>query len=195
MPIDFVSFDAAGRVVDAVADDVWDIAFLAFDPLRADQISFTAPYVVIEGTYVVRDDSPYRAIADLDQRGVRIAVGLGAAYDLFLTRHLRKAQIVRAATSEAAVELFVREGLEAAAGVRQPLELEAAGNPSLRVIPGCFTKIQQAMGVPRGRDAGLAYLHAFVEEMKACGFVATALRQSGQAGAQVAPAAPLTGPS
>jgi len=190
LPLDFVTFETAGKVVDALADDSWDIAFLALDPLRAEQISYTAPYVVIEGTYLVRADAQFQQVTDLDRAGVRIAVGLGAAYDLYLSRSLAQAQLVRAPTSQAAVELFLHDRLEAAAGVRQPLEQVARGNDALRVIPGCFTKIQQAMGVPRKRDAGAPYLHAFVEEMKASGFVAGELKASGQADAQVAPAAP-----
>ena len=190
VPLDIVPFDAAGKVVDALVGDVWDIAFLAIDPLRAEQIAYTAPYVVIEGTYLVKSDSVLHRIDDFDRAGVRIAVGLGAAYDLYLSRTLKSATLVRTATSESAVEDFLRDRLEAVAGVRQPLEQVAASDVSLRVIPGFFTKIQQAMGMPRHRSAGAAALHAFVEEMKASGFVADALRASGQGNAQVAPPAP-----
>jgi polar amino acid transport system substrate-binding protein len=190
VPLHIVPFDAAGKVVDALADDVWDIAFLAIDPLRAEQITYSAPYVVIEGTYLVKTDSALQQIDDFDRAGVRIAVGLGAAYDLYLSRTLKSATLVRSATSESAVDDFLRARLEAVAGVRQPLEQVAARDASLRVIPGCFTKIQQAMGMPRHRSAGAAALHAFVEEMKACGFVADALRASGQGDALVAPPAP-----
>lgn len=146
VPLDVVPFIAAGKVVDALADDVWDIAFLAIDPLRAEQIAYTAPYVVIEGTYLVRTDSALQRIDDFDRAGMRIAVGLGAAYDLYPPRTLKSATLVRSATSESAVADFLRDRLEAFAGVRQPLEQVAAGDASLRVIPRCFTKIQQAMG-------------------------------------------------
>lgn len=185
--ITFITFESAGKVFDAVAQ--WDVAFLARDPVRAAGIAFTSPYVVIEGTYLVRDESPLRSVDDADQAGVRIAVGEGAAYDLYLTRALKHAELVRAATSAAAIELFVAHGLDAAAGVRQPLEAAAQTQPGLRVIPGRFTAIEQAMGTPLGRDAGAAYLQTFVEARKASGFVAEGLRRSGQHAAAVAPPA------
>ena len=145
--------------------------------MRAEEISFTAPYVVIEGTYVVKDDSVYRHVSDLDREGVRIAVGKGAAYDLHLTRTLKHAELVRTSTSAGAMEMFLAEGLDAAAGVRQPLLRFAATHPGLRVIEGRFTAIQQAMGMPKGRPAGLRYLRSFVEDMKANGFVRSALAE------------------
>ncbi|NUZ04620.1 ABC transporter substrate-binding protein [Piscinibacter koreensis] len=187
VPLDFVFFDAAGKVVDAVARDAWDIAFLAIDPLRAEQIAFTAPYVIIEGTYLVRDDAPFREVDDLDRSGVRIAVGLGAAYDLFLSRALKNAELVRAATSEASIDTFAEQRLDAAAGVRQPLEQYAREHPGFRVLPGRFTAIRQAMALPRSRAAALPQLEGYIESMKASGFVADALRASGQMDAQVAP--------
>lgn len=189
VPVDLVTFDAAGKVFEALKADAWDLAFLAIDPVRAAEIAFTAPYVVIEGTYLVRTESPFHAVDDLDRDGVRIAVGRGAAYDLFLTRALLHAQLVRADTSPAAIDLFLAEGLDAAAGVRQPLSAAARAQPGLRVIEGRFTAIEQAMGLPRSRAAGLPCVSAFIEEMKASGFVAAALARSGQADATVAPAA------
>jgi polar amino acid transport system substrate-binding protein len=195
VPVELVVFDAAGRVVEALKTGAWDLAFLAIDPVRAAEIAFTPPYVIIEGTYLVRADSPYRAVEDLDRDGVRIAVGKGAAYDLFLTRALKQAQLVRADTSAAAIDLFVTQGasqgLQAAAGVRHPLAKAAQRHRELRVLDGRFTAIEQALGIPRARAAGSAYLHAFVEEMKASGFVAEALARSGQGEAAVAPAVPL----
>jgi polar amino acid transport system substrate-binding protein len=187
--LQMVTFDAAGKVFEALETGVWDVAFLAIDPVRAAEIAFTAPYVIIEGTYLVRQESLLQSVNDLDRDGVRIAVGRGAAYDLFLTRSLKHAQLVRAATSAAAVDAFVAQGLDVAAGVRQPLQKFAAAHPGFRVMEGRFTSIQQAMGTPRGRDAGLAYLKAFVEEMKASGFVARELNASGQTDATVAPSA------
>lgn len=187
--IDLVTFDAAGKVFEALKISAWDVAFLAIDPVRAAQITLTAPYVVIEGSYIVRDDSPLRGIDDSDRAGVRIAVGKGAAYDLFLTRALQRAELIRTDTSAGAVDLFAEAGLDAAAGVRQPLEDYAAAHPGFRVIPGRFTAIEQAMGTPKGRAAGHGYLAAFVEEMKAGGFVADSLARSGQRDAAVAPPA------
>ncbi len=185
--VEFVLFDAAGKVVEALTRNAWDVAFLAIDPVRAAGIEFTAPYVVIEGTYIVREGSPRRAITDFDQKGTKIAVGSGAAYDLFLTRTLKHASLVRAQTSAGAIDLFAAEGLDAAAGVRQPLQDYACRHPGFRVIGGRFTAIEQAMGTPLGRPVGAQVLRAFVEEMKRSGFVAEALAQSGQTEAAVAP--------
>ena len=189
VPVDLVTFDAAGKVFDALRGGAWDVAFIAIDPARSAQIDFTAPYVVIEGTYLVPVSSPLRSIADVDREGVRIAVGNKSAYDLYLSRTLKRAQLIRTPTSPGAVELFVKEKLEAAAGVKQPLVEFAKTNPNVRVIDGRFMAIEQAMGTPRGRDAGAKYLREFVEEMKASGFVAAGLQRSGQGDATVAPPA------
>jgi polar amino acid transport system substrate-binding protein len=187
VPVELVAYEAAGRVFDAAKTQAWDIAFLAVDPARAVDISFTAPYVIIEGTYLVPAGSPLRTIADVDREGVRVSVGNKSAYDLFLSRTLKRAQIVRAPTSSAAIEVFMKDKLEASAGVKQPLVQFAAGNPAVRVIEGRFMAIEQAMGTPKGREQGLRYLGEFIEEMKASGFVAAALQRSGQPDAAVAP--------
>ena len=187
VPVELVTFDAAVKVFEALKTAAWDVAFLAIDPVRAAEISFTPPYVIIEGTYLVREDSPLHSIADFDREGVRIAVGRGAAYDNFLRRSLKHAQLVSADTSPGALELFLDQGLDAAAGVKQPLVAFAKHHPGLRVIEGRFTAIEQAMGTPKGRDAGWKYLTRFIEEMKACGFVASGLARSGQHEATVAP--------
>lgn len=187
VPVEFVTFDSAGKVFAAIERQAWDVAFLAIDPVRAAQILFTPPYVIIEGTYLVKSDAPFQAVDDLDRAGVRIAVGKGAAYDLYLSRALQHAELVRADTSAGAIELFEAQGLDAAAGVRQPLEEAGRGRSDLRVIPGRFTAIEQAMGTPVGRDAGREYLAGFIADMKSGGFVAEALRRNGQKGASVAP--------
>jgi polar amino acid transport system substrate-binding protein len=188
VPVDFVTFDGAGKVFDALKTDAWDVAFLAVDPVRASEITFTAPYVLIEGTYLVPDGSPLRAIEDVDRDGVRIGVARGSAYDLYLTRALKRAQLVRAGTGPEATDVFVRDHLEALAGVKQAIVASAATRPGTRVLPGRFMIIEQAVGIPKAHDAGAAYVRAFVEEMKASGFVARALAASGQADASVAPA-------
>ena len=188
--LELVPFDAAGKVFEALKASRWDVAFLAIDPVRAAEIAFTPPYVIIEGSYLVRADSPLDSIDAFDAPGVRIAVGRGAAYDLFLSRTLRHAELVRSDTSSGAVDLFVRDRLDAAAGVRQPLLAYARQHPGYRVIDGSFTQIRQAMGVPKAHEAAVSYLHAFIEEMKANGFVATALDRHGQSDAVVAPAQP-----
>ena len=141
LPLDFVTFDGAGKVFDALRTGAWDVAFLAIDPVRAAEIDFSPPYVIIEGTYLVTGDSPLQSIGDVDRPGIRIAVGKGSAYDLFLTRALTSAQLVRAPTSAAAVSLFRTDKLDAAGGVKQSLVEAAKDNPALRVIPGRFMAI------------------------------------------------------
>jgi polar amino acid transport system substrate-binding protein len=189
VPVELITFDAAGKVFDALKKGAWDIAFLAIDPARATEIAFTAPYVVIEGTYLVPADSPLRTIQDVDRDGVRVAVGNKSAYDLYLTRTLKRAQLVRVPTSPEAIDLFLRDKLEAAAGVKQPLLQFAKTHPNVRVMDGRFMVIEQAMGTPRGREAGMLYLREFIEEMKSSGFVARGLEKSGQGDATVAPRA------
>ncbi len=174
------TYDAAGKVFAALEENAWTLAFLAIEPVRAAQISFSEPYVLIEGTYLVKAESPYSKIEDLDQPGLRLAVGNGAAYDLYLSRTLQHAELHRADTSAGVVDLFIDQGLDAAAGVRQPLEQVAAKNPNYRVMQGAFTAIRQAVAVPRGRDAGAAYVRDFVERRLAEGFVRGALLASGQ---------------
>jgi polar amino acid transport system substrate-binding protein len=174
------TFDAAGKVFAALEQNAWTLAFLAIEPVRAAQIAFSEPYVLIEGTYLVKSDAPYRNTEELDQPGLRLAVGNGAAYDLYLSRTLQHAELVRADTSAGAVDLFIEQHLDAAAGVRQPLEQIARQNPSYRVLQGAFTAIRQAVAVPRGRDAGAAYVRDFVERRLAEGFVRGALLASGQ---------------
>jgi polar amino acid transport system substrate-binding protein len=95
LDVAFTTYDTAGKLADAVTQGAWDVAFLAIDPERARQIAFTDAYVNIEGTYMVRADSPLRRVEDVDREGVRVAVGLKTAYDLFLTRTLEHAQPVR----------------------------------------------------------------------------------------------------
>jgi polar amino acid transport system substrate-binding protein len=187
--IDYITFNAAGKVFEALKESLWDVAFLAVDPVRAAGIAFTAPYVVIEGVYLVPKDSPLQAVEDVDREGVRIAVAKGSAYDLYLSRAIKHAMLVRRPSGEEALEMFVRDGLEAAAGVRQPIDAFAQAHPDTRVIPGRFMAIEQAMGTVKGREAGIAYLRTFIEEMKASGFVARALAASGQGDAAVAPSA------
>jgi polar amino acid transport system substrate-binding protein len=191
VPVELVSFNAAGKVVEALGAREVDVGYVAIDPARAVDISYTAPYVVIEGAYLVLQGSPIRANAEVDREGVRVAVGARSAYDLFLSRELKHAKIVHAPTSAAVVDMFIVQKLEVAAGVKQQLEADAKRVPGLRLLDGRFMVINQAMGTPRGREAGVRYLREFIEEMKASGFVARALEKSGQDSALVAPAAPV----
>lgn len=180
--------DVAAKAVAAVTDENADIGFFAIDPQRGAGISFTAPYVLIEGAYLVREDSPLRDNADVDAAGTQIVVGKGSAYDLYLSRHIRHATLVRAASSQAVVDTFIREGHPVAAGVRQQLEADAAHVSGLRLLPGRFMVIEQAMGLPKSRgSAAGALLHSFVEHAKTSGEVAASLQTHGISGARVAP--------
>jgi polar amino acid transport system substrate-binding protein len=186
VPVELLCFHAARESFEALNQGRADICFLAIEPAREEAVAFTAPYVVIEGVFVVADGSSMSSPAEIDQPGVRIGVNEGSAYDLFLTRTLAHAQLVRASDG---VMTFVEQQLEAAAGVRQPIEAFVASHPAVRLIEPRFMEIQQAVGTSRARDvATVGFLRAFVEELKADGFVADALRRSGQ-DASVAPPA------
>jgi polar amino acid transport system substrate-binding protein len=187
VPVSYVTYDTAGKMADAVRAGAWDVAFLATDPARASDIAFSKPYVQIEGTYLVRRDSPLRSIDEVDREGIRVAVANKSAYDLFLARHLRHAKLVKAPTSPAAIELFLSENLDAAGGVKSTLVAAAERDPRLRVIEGNFMVIGQAAGVPRARENAARYVAAFVEEAKKSGFVARALKESGVTDATIAP--------
>ncbi|MBD8123658.1 transporter substrate-binding domain-containing protein [Pseudomonas lutea] len=184
--LEMVTFDAAGKVFAALEEGVWHVAFLAIEPVREEQITFSEPYVIIEGTYLVAANSTYQHVHELDKAGLKIAVGKGAAYDLFLSRTLKHAQLERAATSAGAVELYIEQSLDAAAGVRQPLGKVAADDHSYRVLDGAFTSIRQAMAVPQSRQAGAAFVRDFVERKKAEGFVRAVLNENGQTDVMVA---------
>jgi len=190
VPVELVFFQAAGKVADGAKTGSWDVAFLALDPLRATEIAFTAPYVLIEGTYLVSEGSSLRTLEDVDRDGVRIAVGKGSVYDLYLTRTIKKATIVRAPTSPAVIDLFRQQSLEVAAGVRQQLTAFDKGRNDVRVMDGRFMVIEQAVATPKTHEAALAFLQAFVEDAKISGFVADSLARSGQLEATVAPPAP-----
>jgi len=188
---ELVLFNSAGNVVDAIKARQVDLAFVAIDPVRAADMDYTSPYVIIEGAYLVRNDSPLQRNEDVDASGTRVAVGRGSAYDLFLTRELKSATLVRAPTSPAVTDLFVAQNLEVAAGVKQQLQADAMRVGGVRLLPGRFMVIEQAMAVPKGRGAAQAWLSRFIEEMKASGFVADALKRHGIDGAVVAPRAGL----
>src|SRR4029077_3731788 len=137
---------------------------------RAVDMEYTAPYVIIEGAYIVRDNSPLQRSEEVDRPGTRIAVGRGSAYDLFLTRELKSATLVRAPTSPAVTDLFIAQNLEAAAGVKQQLEGDARRVGGVRLLPGRFMVIEQAMGVPKGRLAAQAWISGFIEGVDAFWF-------------------------
>jgi polar amino acid transport system substrate-binding protein len=184
--IEFAPYDSAGKVVAGVASNAWDVCFLAIDPLRAADITFTAPYAVIEGVYLVAEASPVRNNAEVDRPGTRVGVIVGSAYDLHLSRESKHATIVRAASSDAVMDLWVEGKLDGVAGVKPQLEAHAARIGGLRMLPGRFMTINQAMGIPRSREAGAAYLRVFLDELKTSGFVARAFAKNNITGASMA---------
>ena len=188
VPVDLACFAAARESFEAMARGDADICFLAIEPARAEQVAFTAPYVVIEGVYVVLAGSPLTAPADVDRDGVRIGVNEGSAYDLFLSRTLREALLVR---GDDGIGLFREQGLEAAAGIRQVIAAFAAQNPGFRMIDEGFMQIRQALGTTLTRTPDtIRFLAAFIEDLKASGFIAAVLQRAGQDAALVAPPAP-----
>jgi polar amino acid transport system substrate-binding protein len=185
VPVELLCFDGARQSFEAMSAGQADICFLAIEPVREAQIAFTAPYVLIEGVFAVPRDSALAAVAEVDRDGVRIGVKKGSAYDLFLSRTLRHATVVRAEEEAGA---FFDQGLEVAAGIRQPMTEFVASHPGFRLIEGRFMEIRQAMGTTRTRDPQtVRFLRAFVENLKASGFIAAALRRANQPDATVAP--------
>ena len=186
VPVEYACFDAARKSLAALLSGEADIGFLGIEPARAAEIAFTAPYVVIEGVYAVPADSALWSVADVDAPGVRVGVKQGSAYDLYLSRTLRHATVVRGAEGTSA---FLSGGLEAAAGIREPVTSFVAADPGLRLIDAAFMQIQQAVAVRRDKaPETVRFLAGVVEELKASGFIADALRRSGQTAA-VAPGA------
>jgi polar amino acid transport system substrate-binding protein len=190
VPVEYRVVEAAARSVEAVKTGQADIGFFAIDPLRSDGIRFSAAYVQIEGAYLVKQDSPLTDNAQVDSPGTRIMVGKGSAYDLYLSRELKNAKLMHTPTSPQVVEQFLAKGADVAAGVKQQLEADAARLGGVRLLPGRFMVIEQAMGVQAGRgEAAEQALRDFVEWAKASGFVAQALERHNIRGALVAPAA------
>lgn len=180
--IAYVPFPSPGAVADAVADDLWDIGLIAAEPARAEQMAFSAAYVEIEATYMVPAGSALKKVEDVDRPGVRIAVSGRSAYDLYLTRSLEHAELVRAEGLGAAFELFVADGLDALAGLRPGLLADAEKVPGAIVLDGRFTSVQQAIGTAPGNAAGAAFLREFVEEAKASGLVQRLIERHGVTG-------------
>ena len=187
LPLQLTVVKTAAESVAALAQQQVDIGFVAIDPVRGRELAYTAPYVTIEGAYLVRNNSPLHNNTGVDQAGHRVVVGKGSAYDLFLTREIKHATLVRVASSQAVVDDFLSQGHEVAAGVRQQLEKDAARLGGVRLLPGRFMAIEQAMAVPKTRDAAVvAFVHQVVEELKASGFVAQALARHRIEGVAVA---------
>ena len=191
VPVELVAYHSIGAMVDGAKAGEWDIAFLGSDPARAAEITFTAAYVEIEATYLVPAGSPLRAAADVDREGVRVAAPARANYELFLSRSLTRAQLVRTQDATAAFDLLASGKVEALAGLTQALIGLNAKLPGSRLLDGRFMAVQQSVGIPKGRDAGAKYLREFVEEAKASGLVARAIEKTGARGVSVAPTAPV----
>jgi polar amino acid transport system substrate-binding protein len=190
VPVTLVPYKSPGDLADDAANDAWDVGNIGAEPARAEAIAFTAAYCEIECTYLVPPGSPIATIGEVDRPGVRIASAPRAAYDLWLERNLRHAELVRSDTLAGSFDLFVEQGLDALAGLRPGLLKDVGRLPGGRVLDGQFSAVQQAMGTPRSRDAaGFVYLQAFVEEMKASGFVAGRIAHHGVVGLGVAPPA------
>jgi polar amino acid transport system substrate-binding protein len=189
VPVELVGYESAGQMVEGGRSGAWDLAFLAVEPGRAGELSFTAPYIEIEGTYLIPAGSPLGTIADVDREGVRVAVSAKSAYDLFLSRSLKSAQLVRAPDPNASFELLVAGKADVVAGVRQPLLTGAEKLPGSRVLDGRFMAIQQALGFRKDRDPCAKYLREFIEDVKASGLVARAIEKAGVRGVSVAPRA------
>ncbi|GAA4040584.1 transporter substrate-binding domain-containing protein [Streptomyces shaanxiensis] len=184
VPVEFLCFDAARKSFEAMADGRADVCFLAIDPAREAEVAFTAPYVLIEGVYAVPRDSELTKPENVDAPGVRIGVKSGSAYDLYLTRTLRHATLVR---GDEGVDTFAAQGLEAGAGIRQPMTAYADAHPEVRLIQEGFMQIRQAVGTTKDRrPETVRFLRELVEELKANGFVAASLRRAGQSDSLVA---------
>ena len=186
-PMELITYKTAGQMAAGAQAGVWDVAFLAADPDRADQIIFTAPYLEMDSTYLVPAASRLRSVEDVDRDGVRIAVSDKSAYDLFLTRNLKHARLVRAPGPNPSVELFFRDKLDALAGIRPMLLEVERSHPGTRVLDDRFTVVRQAVGTPQGRDDAANYLREFVEDIKVSGFVAKTIHKNGVLGVSVAP--------
>ena len=186
VPTEFTCFDAARKSFEALMSGQADLCFLAIEPARAAEVTFTPPYVLIEGVYAVPADSQLTSAAEADREGVRIGVKEGSAYDLFLTRTLTRATLVR---GKEGTNVFAEQGLEAGAGIREPVTAFVNAHPEYRLLDGRFMEIQQAVGIAKTKRPETArFLADLIEELKKSGFIADSLRRSGQSAAVAPPA-------
>ena len=189
VPVTLLPYPNPGALADAASTGVWDVGFIGAEPQRAQEIDFTAAYVEIEATYLVPPGSPLQAIAAVDRPGVRIAVPDRSAYELYLTRSLQHAQLVRIQGADNAFKRFVADQLDALAGLRPRLVIDHDALPGSRLLDGNFTAVQQAAGTPKGRPLGAQYLCAFIEDIKSTGLVARTIATHNVRGLTVAPPA------
>src|SRR5262245_37216321 len=187
MSIEFVKFDAAGKLADGVKSGQWDVAFLGNEPQRAAEIAFSPAYLEIPVTYLVPAGSQIKTLADIDKKGVRIAVANKSAYHLFLMRELKNAELVTAEGIDGSYKLFLDAKLEALAGLKPRLLNDQSKNPGSRVLDGQVTAVQQSIGTPKSREAAARYLKEFAADVKKSGFVADAIKRHNVPGVTVAP--------
>ena len=187
LPVALVSFPGAGEVADGAKAGAWDVAFLGAEPQRAEEIAFTPAYLEIPATYLVPAGSRMRTLGDVDRAGVRIAVSARSAYDLYLSRNLKHAQLVRAEGLSASFDLFVAQKPDVLSGLLPRLTADVTRLPGARILEGRFTAVQQAIGTPKARAAAAAWLREFVADIKASGLVARAIARHGIKGVSVAP--------
>ncbi|NQU71335.1 MAG: transporter substrate-binding domain-containing protein [Rhodospirillales bacterium] len=180
--VTYVPFKSPGELADAAGDNLWDIGLIGAEPSRAKTIAFTKAYVEIDATYLVPAGSPFTSVEDVDRDGVRIAVSGRSAYDLYLTRSLKHAELVRVTGIDASFDLFVSDKLDALAGLRPALNAAAPKLDGSRVMDGKYTTVQQAIGCKLGNDVAAAYLFTFVEDAKASGLVAGLVEKHGVVG-------------
>jgi polar amino acid transport system substrate-binding protein len=186
VPVELVAFATAGKLADAVKAGAWDVAFLGNEPQRAGEIAFSPAYLEIEAGYLVPAGSPIRTVAEVDRKGVRVATAVNSAYDLYLSRTLKQASLVRVQGIQASYDIFVKDKLEALSGLKPRLVTDAETLPGSRVLEGRFTVVQQSVGTPQGRPAAAKYLGEFAKDVKASGFVAQAIARHAVRGVTVA---------
>jgi polar amino acid transport system substrate-binding protein len=189
VPVSIHPYPNPGALADAATSGAWDVGFLGAEPQRAAEIDFTAAYVEIEATYLVPPGSPLTTVDEVDREGVRIAISGKSAYDLYLTRNLKHAQLMREQGADNAFKRFVSDKLEALAGLRPRLLTDHDNLSGSRILDGNFMAVQQAAGTPKGRPAGARYLREFIEDIKASGLVAQAIERNSVRGLTVAAAA------
>jgi len=189
VPVKYVPFKTPGELADQAGNNVWDIGNIGAEPQRAAVISFTAAYCEIEATYMVPAGSPIKTIADVDKKGVRIAVSARSAYGLWLENNIKNATLVPIAGLDAAFNKFVDDKLDVLAGLRPGLLKDIDKLPSATILDGKFSAVQQAVGTPRANTTGAKFLSDFVEEAKRSGLVAQLIAKHEVKGLSVAPPA------
>jgi polar amino acid transport system substrate-binding protein len=187
VPVTYVPFKTPGELGDQAGKNIWDIGLIGAEPQRAEKIAFSAAYCEIEATYMVPAGSPIKSIADVDKKGVRIAVSARSAYDLWLVNNIKNATLVQVSGLDAAFQKFMSDKLEVLAGLRPGLLKDVEKAPGLKILDGKFTAVQQAIGTAKANLEGAKFLAAFVEDAKKSGLVAELIKRHNVKGLSVAP--------